>query len=372
MTGRARWILVLAVSFLLITGCDQRGPDGEQVDPKEKIVIKFSHVVAEDTPKGQAARRFARLVQQRTGGRVEVQVFPNSTLYKDGEEMDALQQGAVQMIAPTTSKLSCLAPQWQLLDLPYLFENKEQVYQALDGEIGKKLFATLEPHNIHPLAFWDNGFKHMTNSKRPLVHPRDFAGLTFRVMINSRVLEEQFRCLGARATGLPFSDVYSTLAARQVDGQENTMSNIYSQRFYEVQPYLTVSNHGYMGYVVLTNAAFWRSLPPDIRKIIEETMTEVTLWEREQAASLNEKNFKQIESSGKVKIHTLTPPERIEWQAAFTPLYRQFKPVIGNELVEAVLRMKNYSSSVSRGHATGWLFKQFPESNTGGVRAGKL
>ncbi|MGB9805037.1 TRAP transporter substrate-binding protein [Desulfofundulus sp.] len=344
MTGRSRRILVLAALFLLfVTGCDQRGPDGEQVDPTEKIVIKFSHVVAEDTPKGQAARRFARLVQQRTGGRVEVQVFPNSTLYKDGEEMDALRQGAVQMIAPTTSKLSCLAPQWQLLDLPYLFESKEQVHQAMDGEIGQKLFATLEHYNIHPLAFWDNGFKHMTSSERPLVHPRDFAGLTFRVMINSRVLEEQFRCLGARATALPFSDVYSALAARQVDGQENTMSNIYSQGFYEVQRYLTVSNHGFMGYVVLTNATFWRSLPPDIRKVIEETMAEVTLWEREQAAGLNDKNFKQIESSGKVKIHIQTPQERVEWLAAFTPLYRQFTPVIGNELVEAVLRMKKNS-----------------------------
>lgn len=340
MTGRVRWILILAVLFLLTTGCDRRGPDGEQVDPREKIVIKFSHVVAEDTPKGQAARRFARLVQERTGGRVEVQVFPNSTLYKDGEEMDALQQGAVQIIAPTTSKLGSLAPQWQLLDLPYLFQNEDEVHRALDGEVGQKLFAALEAHNVHPLAFWDNGFKQMTGSKGPLVHPRDFAGQTFRVMINSRVLEEQFRCLGARATGLPFSDVYGALASGQVDGQENTMSNIYSQRFYEYQPYLTVSNHGYIGYVVLTSATFWRSLPPDIRRIIEETMAEVTLWEREQASRLNDENFRQIKESGKVQVHMQTAEERREWQEALEPLYRNFRPVIGADLLDEVFRLK--------------------------------
>ncbi|WP_242656208.1 TRAP transporter substrate-binding protein [Desulfofundulus thermosubterraneus] len=341
MIDRAKkWLLFFMAVVLITTGCDRRGPDGEQVDPREKIVIKFSHVVAEDTPKGQAARRFARLVQERTGGRVEVQVFPNSVLYKDGEELDALQKGAVQIIAPTTSKLSSLAPQWQLLDLPYLFENEEQVHKALDGEIGKKLFATLEPHNIHPLAFWDNGFKQMTNSKRPLVHPRDFAGLTFRVMINSRVLEEQFRSLGANATQMPFSDVYGALSGNQVDGQENTMSNIYSQRFYQLQPYMTVSNHGYIGYVVLTNAAFWRSLPPDIREIIEETMAEVTRWERDQAAHINDKNFKQIKESGKVQVHILTAEEREKWQAALEPLYEQFRPVIGAELLEEAFRLK--------------------------------
>jgi len=333
--------LFLFAMVLIVTGCDRRGPDGEQVDPREKIVIKFSHVVAEDTPKGQAALRFARLVEERTGGRVEVQVFPNSVLYKDGEELDALQKGAVQIIAPTTSKLSSLAPQWQLLDLPYLFENEEQVHRALDGEIGKKLFATLESHNIHPLAFWDNGFKQMTNSRRPLVYPGDFTGLTFRVMINSQVLEEQFRELGADATQMPFSDVYDALSRNQVDGQENTMSNIYSQRFYQVQPYLTVSNHGYMGYVVLMNATFWRSLPPDIREIIEETMAEVTRWEREQAARLNDKNFEQIKESGKVQVHILTAEEKAKWQAVLEPLYEEFRSVIGAELLDEAFRLKN-------------------------------
>ncbi|WP_073162754.1 TRAP transporter substrate-binding protein [Desulfofundulus australicus] len=335
-----KWLLFFMAVVLITTGCDRRGPDGEQVDPREKIVIKFSHVVAEDTPKGQAARRFARLVEERTGGRVEVQVFPNSVLYKDGEELDALQKGAVQIIAPTTSKLSSLAPQWQLLDLPYLFENEEQVHKALDGELGKKLFATLEPYNIYPLAFWDNGFKQITNSKRPVVHPEDFKGLTFRVMINSKVLEEQFHSLGADTIQMPFSDVYDALSKGQVDGQENTVSNIYSQRFYETQPYLTVSNHGYMGYVVLINKKFWFSLPSDIRKVIEETMAEVTLWEREQAAKLNRKNFEKIKSSGEVKIHIQTPSERDEWQAVFAHLYQQFRSVIGNELIEEALRTK--------------------------------
>lgn len=336
---RGLW-LIIALLALLLAGCDRRGPDGEQVNPREKIIIKFSHVVADDTPKGQAARRFARLVEERTKGRVEVQVFPNSTLYKDGEELDALMDGRVQMIAPSTSKLGSLAPQWQLLDLPYLFESEEEVHRVLDGEIGKRLFATLEGYNIHTLAFWDNGFKQMTNSKRPLVYPEDFRGLTFRVMINSSVLEEQFRLLGASAVQLPFNDVYQALAGGQVDGQENTMSNIYSQRFYQVQPYLTVSNHGFIGYVVLTNTGFWQSLPPDVRRVIEEAMAEVTAWEREQAARLNEENFQQVKESGQVKIHVQTAEEKARWQEALAPLYQKFRSMPGGELLDEVLKVK--------------------------------
>lgn len=333
------FLLLFSVSVAFsLSGCLKRGPDREQVNPGEKIVIKFSHVVAEDTPKGQAALRFARLAAERTGGRVEVQVFPNSVLYKDGEELNALEENKVQLIAPTSSKLGQIFPELQIFDLPYLFEDTEQVHRAMDGELGKKLAAIMSKNNFLPLAYWDNGFKQMTNSRRPLVSPADFSGISFRCMINSSVLEEQFRVLGANAVQLPFNEVYGALARGVVDGQENTMSNIVSQRFDEVQPYLTLSNHGFMCYVVLANGAFWQSLPEDIRKILADTMEEVTAWEREKAKELNERDFLKVKSSGRVQIHTLTEEEKKEWKKAWEPLYEKFAGVFGADPRDGLLR----------------------------------
>jgi len=328
-----KYFLAVIIFILTCTGCSQRVTDHEQVNPKDKIIIKFSHVVAENTPKGLAAQRFANIVHARTGGRVEVQVFPNSTLYADGEEMEALKSGAVQIIAPHTSKISDMFPKWQIFDLPFAFDNRLEVYAAVDGEIGKKLTKELPEQNLLALAFWDNGFKQMTNDVRPLIRPQDFRGLNFRVMINSNVLKEQFRLLGARPVELPFNCVYKALQTGEVDGQENTMSNIYSKKFYQLQPYLTVSNHGYIGYVVITNKTFWEGLPPDIRNILKDVMAEVTQWERTQAAELNAKNYKQIKNLNCVEIHELTEEEKQVWKNTFKPLYNSFKPVIGEDLI---------------------------------------
>jgi len=334
--------LLIFVVAITVPGCAKRLPDREQVKPGEKIVIKFSHVVAEDTPKGQAALRFARLVAERTGNRVEVQVFPDSVLYKDGEELNALEENKVQLIAPTTSKLGELFPEMLLFDLPYAFADTDQVHRATDGEIGKKLADAMGKSNLLPLAYWDNGFKQMTSNKRLLVYPADFYGLTFRVMMNSRVLEEQFHAFGAETVQLPFNEVYRALASGAVHGQENTMSNIVSQKFYEVQPYITISNHGFMCYVVLTNASFWQSLPEDVRKIIQETMAEVTAWEREKAKELNERDLTRVKASGKVQIHVQTEEERKVWKKVWEPLYDRFSPVIGPDLVDALRKMSHH------------------------------
>ncbi|MEW5897901.1 MAG: TRAP transporter substrate-binding protein [Bacillota bacterium] len=337
------FFLVICAAAAVLAGCAKRAPDREQVNPGEKIVIKFSHVVAEDTPKGLAALRFARLVEERTNGRVEVQVFPNSVLYKDGEELTALEENKVQLIAPTTSKLGEMFPEMQLFDLPYAFADTAQVHRATDGEIGKKLAAVMGKNNLLPLAYWDNGFKQMTSSRRRLIYPADFYGLTFRVMINSKVLEEQFRAFGAKTVQLPFNEVYQALASGAVEGQENTMSNILSQKFYEVQPYMTISNHGFMCYVVLTNAQFWNSLPGDIRKILEETMAEVTAWERKKAEELNDRDLAKIKTSGKVQIHVQTEEERKIWKKVWDPLYDRFAPVVGADLIQAVRELQQQS-----------------------------
>ncbi|KKM08969.1 C4-dicarboxylate ABC transporter [Clostridiales bacterium PH28_bin88] len=325
-------LLVTLVTGLI--GCGGRARDAEQVDRDERIVIKFSHVVAENTPKGLAAQRFAQLVAQRTAGRVEVQVYPNSRLYKDGEEMDALLDGRIQMIAPATSKLSEWFPQWQLFDLPFLYSNEEEIHRLTDGPVGMSLMELLKSRNMLGLAMWDNGFKVMSGN-RPLLEVEDFKGMRFRIM-PSKVLAAQFQRLGAWTLALPFDQVYGALETGMVEGTENTPSNIYSKKFHEKQSHLTVSNHGYIGYAVITNREFWEGLPPDIRQILEDTMAEVTAWERDIADQQNIADLEAIRQAGTTEVHELSPEQREAWKAAMLPVWDQFSDVIGAGLLEAV------------------------------------
>jgi C4-dicarboxylate-binding protein DctP len=332
---------MIFIFFIFSLGCSQRVVDLEQVNPAEKIVIKFSHVVAENTPKGMAAQRFANLVKERTGGRVEVQVFPNSTLYKDGEEIEALQSGAVQIIAPAASKLSALDPRWQLLDLPYAFADEDAVHKVMGGQIGGRLFDGLRQYNIQALAFWDSGFKQMTNNVQPLANRNDFEGLSFRVMINSQVLKKQFEYLGARPVEGLFSNLYHDLETCKVHGEENTLSNIYSKKLFKVQPFLTISNHGYMGYVVMTNFEFWSGLPEKVRKVLEDTLLEVTEWERERALKMNQEGLEQIISSEMVQIHYQTEAEKESWINVLSPIYYEFKKTYGEDMVSMIEHLLN-------------------------------
>ncbi len=322
-----------------LSGCGARARDEDQIGPAERIVIKFSHVVAEQTPKGLAARRFANLVSVRTGGRVEVQVFPNAQLYGDGEELDALRQGSVHIIAPSVSKLSEIVPQWQVFDLPFAFPDESSVVAAMDGEVGRKLFSLLKQRGMLGLAMWDNGFKQMTNNLRPLRVPGDFSGARFRIQ-PSRTLAEQFKTVGARAVPLAFSDTYSALAEGKVDGQENTLSNIYSKRFYRVQKYMTISNHGYLGYAVITNARFWEGLPPDLRAILEKCLAETTTWVRGNAAEINQSSLEQIRASERIEIHELTEGEKRLWMRAMDQVYETFAHEIGADLIQSVKALR--------------------------------
>lgn len=329
--------LLLFIPLALLAGCAGRALDLEQVSYEERIVIKFSHVVAESTPKGQAANRFAALIKQRTGGRVEVQVYPNAVLYKDGEEMEALAKGQVQMIAPATAKVAEKFPLWQIFDLPFLFSAEEEVHRLMDGEVGRQLFQMLEPHGIKALAMWDNGFKQITTTV-PVHRLEDFKGIKFRVMPGSRVLEWQFRLLGAEPVPYGFENVYKILEEGRVQGTENSASNIYSKKFYELQPYLTISNHGFLGYVVLVNGAFWDNLPEDIKLIIEETMKEVTQWQREMAAVQNVADLEAILATGKVTAWWLTQEEKERWRQMMLPVYRDFESLGGRELLAKARR----------------------------------
>ena len=239
------------------------------------IVIKFSHVVATDTPKGQAAERFKMLAEKATGGKVKVEVYPNSQLYKDKEELEALQLGAVQMLAPSLAKFGPLgAKEFEVFDLPYIFPTKQALYNVTDGPIGKSLLQKLEPKGITGLAFWDNGFKVMSANK-PMQMPADFKGMKMRIQ-SSKVLEAQMRALGANPQVLAFSEVYQALQTGVVDGTENPPSNMYTQKMHEVQKHVTMSNHGYLGYAVIVNKKFWDGLPADIRAQLEKAMADAS------------------------------------------------------------------------------------------------
>ena len=251
------------------------------------IVIKFSHVVASDTPKGKAADKFKELAEKYTDGKVKVEVYPNSTLYKDKEELEALQLGAVQMLAPSNSKFGPIGiREFEVFDLPYILPDLKTLRKVTDGPLGTRLLKLLDNKGMTGLAYWDNGFKQMSANKK-LLAPSDYKGLKFRIQ-SSKVLEAQFRSLGAIPQVMAFSEVYQALQTGVVDGQENTWSNIYTQKMHEVQKYATVTNHGYIGYVVVVNKKFWDGLPPDVRAACEKAMKEATEFGNSQSAKEND------------------------------------------------------------------------------------
>ncbi|NVM75052.1 C4-dicarboxylate-binding protein DctP [Duganella sp. SG902] len=299
------------------------------------IVIKFSHVVATDTPKGQAAERFKQLAEKATNGRVKVEVYPNSQLYKDKEELEALQLGAVQMLAPSLAKFGPLGvKEFEAFDLPYIFPSKTALYNVTEGEIGKSLLKKLEPKGITGLAFWDNGFKVMSANK-PLRAPADFKGLKMRIQ-SSKVLDAQMRALGANPQVLAFSEVYQALQTGVVDGTENPPSNMYTQKMHEVQKYVTVSNHGYLGYAVIVNKKFWDGLPADIRTALDKAMKDATTFEKAIAQRDNDMALDAIKKTGKTEIYTLSVKEQAEWRKALLPVHQQMEGRIGKDLISAI------------------------------------
>jgi C4-dicarboxylate-binding protein DctP len=299
------------------------------------IIIKFSHVVAKDTPKGKAADRFKELAEKATHGRVKVEVYPNSTLYKDKEEMEALQLGAVQMLAPSLAKFGPLgAKEFELFDLPYIFPGKDVLYRVTEGPIGKQMFQKLESKGITGLAYWDNGFKVMSANK-PLHHPADFKGLKMRIQ-PSKVLDAQMRALGANPQTMAFSEVYQALQTGVVDGTENPPSNLYTQKMHEVQKDVTVSNHGYLGYAVIVNKKFWDGLPADIRSELEGAMKDSTKYANAIAQQENDKAMEEVRKSGKTTVYTLNDAEKAEWRKALLPVHKQMESRIGKNVIDAV------------------------------------
>jgi C4-dicarboxylate-binding protein DctP len=301
------------------------------------IVIKFSHVVASDTPKGKAADKFKELAEKYTNGKVKVEVYPNSTLYKDKEELEALQLGAVQMLAPSNSKFGPIGiKEFEVFDLPYILPDLKTLRKVTGGPLGDRLLKLLDSKGMTGLAYWDNGFKQMSANKK-LIAPADYKGLKFRIQ-SSKVLEAQFRTLGAIPQVMAFSEVYQALQTGVVDGQENTWSNIYTQKMYEVQKYITTTNHGYIGYVVVVNKKFWDGLPADIRGELSKAMKEATEFGNSQSARENDDALEAIKKTGKSEILTLTPEQDEAMRKAMMPVYKEVASRVGQPLIDEFLK----------------------------------
>ncbi len=302
---------------------------------QQPIVIKFSHVVADDTPKGKGALKFKELAEKYTNGKVQVEVYPNSQLYKDKEEIEALQLGAVQMLAPSTAKFAPLgAKEFEAMDLPFLFDDDDAYRRMVKGRVGRFLMGKLEPKGITGLAFWDNGF-HMVSANTPLLMPSDFQGLKVRIS-GSKIADIYFRKLGAIPQIMAFSEVYQALQTGVVDGCENTPSNYYTQKFYEVQKHITNSRHAHLQYAVIVNSKFWQGLPADIRGQLEKAMDEATDYTNSIAQKENVDALQAIKESGKTEIHELTPDQRKAWIAALMPTYKAAEGRIGKEILDLV------------------------------------
>ena len=296
------------------------------------VIIKFAHVVAEQTPKGQGALLFKEAVEERLAGRVVVEVYPNSSLFGDGQEMDALLIGDVHMLAPSTSKLEYHSKQPLLFDLPFLFNDFKAVTKFTQTDEGKSILASMEDAGITGLAYWNNGMQMSAN--KALYVPRDARGLKFRVQA-STVLEDQYKAIRANPRKMSFAEVYQGLQTGVVNGTENTYSNYFSQKVHEVQRYMTESDHGPILYMVITNTTFWKGLPEDIQQELSTILDEVTVEVNRQAYELNMRDKADIVAEGSTEIITLTPEEKEEWRKAMRPVWKKYEDVIGAHLIRA-------------------------------------
>jgi C4-dicarboxylate-binding protein DctP len=313
---------------------------------QQPIVIKFSHVVSPDAPKGKAAMVFKDLAEKYTNGRVKVEVYPNSSLYKDKEELEALQLGSVQLLAPSISKFGPLGVrEFDVFDLPFLMSDDARARQMMASPMMADLNKKLEAKGVSPLAYWDNG-AHVYTANKPLLRPEDFRGLKMRIQ-GSKVLDAAVRELGAIPQIMAFGELYQALQTGVVDGEDNVPSNILTQKFYEVQKNLTVSYHGRLTYALVTNKKFWDGLPADVKAPLARAVKESTDYFDETAAKDNADALEKIKASGKVQVHVLTDEEKKAWVAKLMPVHKEMQSRFGKDFIDKIYKASGFTAPQS-------------------------
>jgi C4-dicarboxylate-binding protein DctP len=309
------------------------------------IVIKFSHVVAVDTPKGRAAEFFKRRAEELTNNRVKIEVYPNSTLYNDKEGLEALQIGSIQMLAPSLAKFGPLGVKgFEVFDLPYIFNSYEDLHKVTQGNVGQSLLDRLEPKGIKGLAYWDNGFK-VFSSNKPITTVDDFKGQKMRIQ-SSKILDAQMRSIGVLPQVMAFSEVYQALQTGVVDGTENPPSNLYTKKMHEVQKYVRVSNHGYLGYALITNKKFWDGLPEDVRTLLEQAVLEATEYGNRIAKQKNDDDLQAVRDSGKCQVFTPTVEEQQAMKKSMVKMHEKMGRRVGPDLVQQIYNATGFNPSV--------------------------
>ncbi|WP_332646886.1 DctP family TRAP transporter solute-binding subunit [Lysinibacillus sp. 54212] len=342
-------IVVILIFVSLIIYQDRRTSisslpyDDEQNGLEDQIIIHFSHVVAENTPKGLAATKFAELVHEKTNGKVIIRVYPNGILYNDYNEFEALKNNDIQMIAPTFSKVTSYLPSWQVLDLPFIIESEDELKQVLSGPLQDQLLAQLGKQDIKGLKFWSNGFKQIASNDYPILEVEDFQNLPIRVM-NSELLKEQFARLGATPIATSFGEVYNEIENKKIKAQDNTISNLYSKGFHTYEKHITLSNHGIMGYAVMMNESFWNGLDKDIQQQIVEALNEMSDWQFEQSILLNEKSLNELRTIDAVSIYTLTDEQKKAWKEKLSSIYSNSNRIIDDSYYKLLMEQLKISN----------------------------
>lgn len=311
----------------LLTGIAAISALGAAPAHAAKYNFKLAHVITAGTPIDVAANRFADLVKERTKGEVEIKVFPASQLGAERAIIEGVQLGTIEMSFTTTGAIGGFAPEFQVLDLPFLFQNYEAAYTYLDGEHGSKLLKTLDRKGMHGVVYLENGWRNFTTSKNPIKRPEDLKGQKIRVM-ESPMYMGLIKTLSASPTPMAYSELPNALLQKVIDGQENPTVNIYSAKMYESQPYMIKDQHTYNVFIFKINGKVWKALPEDIRKTIETTAVEVRDFQRKLNREADANFVSRLEKKG-MKVHVPSKEEVKAWQVATAPLYEDAKKIVG-------------------------------------------
>ncbi|MCI2236095.1 MULTISPECIES: DctP family TRAP transporter solute-binding subunit [unclassified Helicobacter] len=335
-------ILASIFATFALVGCG--GGNKESVatdDPNKVYEVKFAHVVSANTPKGRAADFFAKRVNEMTDGRIVVHVFPSAQLVDDDKVFQELKRNNVQLAAPSFSKFTPFAKEFNLWDIPFIFRDTEHLHKVMDGEVGQILKDVVTAKGYVALDYWDAGFKQFSTNKKPIVLPSDVEGQKMRIM-SSKVLEEQTKAVKGIPQVLPFGEVYSALQTGVVDAAENPLSNLYNSKFYEVQSSITMSNHGYLGYLVVASEKFWNELPKDLQEKFVAAMKEATAYEREESAKEEAMLLDKLKADDKTgtQIFELTEDQKQQWKDVMVAIYPKFYDLVSQELIEKTINTK--------------------------------
>lgn len=328
-------LLILFFALSIVAGCSGGSTGGDQdsqgSSAETQIIYKVAHATATDHPYHTGLMKFDELLREKSNGRIGLEIFPSAQLGSERETIEGVQMGTIDMTLVSTAPLSGFSDSFLLVDLPFIFTSREHAYAVLDGEIGQKMFADLEGKGIKGLVYFENGFRNITNSKHPIVHPEDLKGVKIRTMENP-IHIDAFRALGANPTPIAFGELFTALQQKTVDAQENPLALIYSSKFHEVQNYLSLTGHFYAPASLLMNEDQWNSLSAEDQELLMQCAHEAKDWQRAAVRAMDEDVLEKFKEAG-LQVSEVDP---FEWQKAMEPVYEKWQDTIGKDLIEQV------------------------------------